>query len=169
MIVDGDVGYRRRIAHELQGLGFDASSVGSVDGALDIISESAPAYAVIDLQPGKTCGLDVVVALAKKRPSARSVVLTAYSSFTTAVLAIKLGAADYLTKPVAFDRLRDVLLDVSPKGLPEAPDVMSAPRVRWEHVHRVYELCDRNVSETARRLAMHRRTLQRMLSKHAPR
>ena len=114
-------------------------------------------------------GLDVVSALSEARPEARAIMLTGYGNLTTAVTAVKLGAIDYLSKPADTDEIYDALMAQAGEQ-PEPPEnPMSADRVKWEHIHRVYELCDRNVSETARRLNMHRRTLQRILAKRAPR
>ena len=123
---------------------------------------------MVDLRLEDGNGLDVVEALHKKRPDARAVVLTGYGNIATAVTAVKLGAVDYLSKPADADDVINALLATgeAPPAPPENP--MSADRVRWEHIQRVYELCDRNVSETARRLNMHRRTLQRILAKRAP-
>ena len=129
----------------------------------------APAFAVIDLKLGDGSGLDVMRALKAKRPDARGIILTGYGAIATAVIAVKLGAFDYLAKPVNADEIVAVLMAerADPVDTPEHP--MSADRVRWEHIQRVYESCERNVSETARQLNMHRRTLQRILGKRAPR
>ncbi|MGB8840081.1 MAG: response regulator, partial [Aliidongia sp.] len=128
-----------------------------------------PAFAVVDLRLGDGSGLDIVSAIRTARPNARIVMLTGYGNIATAVAAVKAGALDYLPKPADADAVERALLTRS-DGLPPPPeDPMSADRVRWEHIQRVFEQCDRNVSETARRLKMHRRTLQRILSKHAPR
>ena len=129
---------------------------------------SAPGYAVVDLRLGDGNGLDVIQALHQARPEARAVVLTGYGNIATAVTAVKLGAIDYLAKPADADAVYGALVaDTDARtALPENP--MSADRVRWEHIQRVFELCNRNVSETARRLNMHRRTLQRILAKRAP-
>ena len=114
--------------------------------------------------------MDVVEALRAKRPDARIVVLTGYGAIATAVAAVKIGATDYLSKPADADEVVNALLQGTDGALPQLPEnPMSADRVRWEHIQRVYEQCDRNVSETARRLTMHRRTLQRILAKRSPR
>jgi two-component system response regulator RegA len=127
-----------------------------------------PAFAVVDMRLGDGNGLDVISALKKRRPDARGIVLTGYGNIATAVTAVKLGAVDYMSKPADADDIAAALL--VPEGRkPEPPEnPMSADRVRWEHIQRIYELCGRNVSETARRLNMHRRTLQRILAKRAP-
>jgi two-component system response regulator RegA len=149
--------------------GFTVTSCDSVSEGLAQISKSAPAFAVVDLRLGDGNGLDVVSALKQQRPDARAIVLTGYGNIATAVTAVKMGAVDYLSKPADADDVVAALLaiDNDKSELPNNP--MSADRVRWEHIQRIYEMCNRNVSETARRLNMHRRTLQRILAKRAPR
>ena len=128
-----------------------------------------PAYAVVDLRLEDGNGLDVVELLRERRPDCRIVVLTGYGAIATAVAAVKSGAIDYLSKPADANEVTNALL-ARGEHLPPPPDnPMSADRVRWEHIQRVYEMCERNVSETARRLNMHRRTLQRILAKRSPR
>jgi two-component system response regulator RegA len=114
-------------------------------------------------------GLDVIAKLKDRRPDARAIVLTGYGNIATAVNAVKSGAIDYLAKPADADDVVAALLASGDKKPDPPENPMSADRVRWEHIQRVYELCGRNVSETARRLNMHRRTLQRILAKRAPR
>ncbi|MBU1279089.1 MAG: ActR/PrrA/RegA family redox response regulator transcription factor, partial [Alphaproteobacteria bacterium] len=134
-----------------------------------IATARPPAYAVVDLRLEDGNGLDVVEVLREKRPDSRIVVLTGYGAIATAVAAVKIGATDYLSKPADANDIVNALL-ANGDALPPPPEnPMSADRVRWEHIQRVYELCDRNVSETARRLNMHRRTLQRILAKRSPR
>ena len=133
------------------------------------MKKSAPAYAVVDLRLDDGNGLEVIEALHNARPDARVVVLTGYGNIATAVTAVKLGAIDYLAKPADADDVIDALSRPRQLQPPPPENPMSADRVRWEHIQRVYELCNRNVSETARRLNMHRRTLQRILAKRAPR
>jgi two-component system response regulator RegA len=133
------------------------------------VDKAAPAYAVVDMRLADGSGLDVISALKERRPSARAIVLTGYGNIATAVNAIKLGAIDYLAKPADADDVVAALLAVDGKRAVPPAHPMSADRVRWEHIQRIYELCGRNVSETARRLNMHRRTLQRILAKRAPR
>jgi two-component system response regulator RegA len=148
--------------------GFDPVMAETVAEGLAIARSRPPAYAVVDLRLEDGNGLDVVEALREVRPDSRVVVLTGYGAIATAVAAVKIGAVDYLSKPADADDVEKALLsrnDVKPEP-PENP--MSADRVRWEHIQRVFELCDRNVSETARRLNMHRRTLQRILAKRSP-
>ena len=134
-----------------------------------IATARPPAYAVCDLRLGDGTGLDVVEALRERRPDARIVVLTGYGAIATAVAAVKIGATDYLSKPADANDITNALLAREDELPPPPEHPMSADRVRWEHIQRVYELCDRNVSETARRLNMHRRTLQRILAKRSPR
>ena len=149
--------------------GFIVTTADSVASGVAAASENPPAFAVVDLRLGDGRGLDIVTALRKARPAARIIMLTGYGNIATAVAAVKAGAIDYLPKPADADAVEAALLAGEDRP-PEPPeDPMSADRVRWEHIQRVFELCDRNVSETARRLKMHRRTLQRILSKHAPR
>jgi two-component system response regulator RegA len=169
LLVDDDRAFLTRLERAMVKRGFDVRIADSVAGGLAAVNEAAPAYAVVDLRLEDGNGLDVVAALHQKRPDARAVVLTGYGNIATAVTAVKLGAVDYLSKPADADDVINALL-VTGEGPPQPPEnPMSADRVRWEHIQRVYELCDRNVSETARRLNMHRRTLQRILAKRAPR
>jgi two-component system response regulator RegA len=170
LIVDDDEAFRRRLARAMEKRGFDPVLMAeSVAEGLSVTRQSPPAFAVIDLRLEDGNGLDVVEALRETRPDSRIVVLTGYGAIATAVAAVKIGATDYLSKPADADDVEAALLsrqDDKPAP-PENP--MSADRVRWEHIQRVFELCDRNVSETARRLNMHRRTLQRILAKRSPR
>ena len=146
-----------------------ARAAESVAAGLAQVKSNPPAYAVIDMRLGDGNGLDIISELKLRRPEARGVILTGYGNIATAVTAVKMGAFDYLAKPADADDIDAALRSITPDHaqLPENP--MSADRVRWEHIQRVYELCGRNVSETARRLSMHRRTLQRILAKRAPR
>jgi two-component system, response regulator RegA len=168
LLVDDDKAFLTRLERAMEKRGFDVRSADTVAAGLSAVEAAPPAFAVVDLRLEDGNGLDVVDALHKKRPDARAVVLTGYGNIATAVTAVKLGAVDYLSKPADADDVINALLATgeAPPAPPENP--MSADRVRWEHIQRVYELCDRNVSETARRLNMHRRTLQRILAKRAP-
>ena len=169
LLVDDDKAFLTRLERAMDKRGFEVRIAGSVAEGLAAVEASAPAYAVVDLRLEDGNGLDVVAALHQKRADARAVVLTGYGNIATAVTAVKLGAVDYLSKPADADDVINALLATG-EGPPQPPEnPMSADRVRWEHIQRVYELCDRNVSETARRLNMHRRTLQRILAKRAPR
>ena len=168
LLVDDDKAFLTRLERAMEKRGFDVRIADTVAGGLAAVEAPPPAYAVVDLRLEDGNGLDVVAALHQKRRDARAVVLTGYGNIATAVTAVKLGAVDYLSKPADADDVINALLATGdePPEPPENP--MSADRVRWEHIQRVYELCDRNVSETARRLNMHRRTLQRILAKRAP-
>jgi len=169
LIVDDDAPLCQRLARAMERRGFIVSTAEGVAGGIAAATADAPAFAVVDLRLGDGSGLDIVGALRRARPGARIVMLTGYGNIATAVAAVKAGAVDYLPKPADADAVERALLALE-DGTPQPPeDPMSADRVRWEHIQRVFELCDRNVSETARRLKMHRRTLQRILSKHAPR
>jgi len=168
LLMDDDESFLRRLAKAMEKRGFEVETAESVAGGRAIATARPPAYAVCDLRLEDGNGLDVVEVIREKRPDSRIVVLTGYGAIATAVAAVKIGATDYLSKPAdANDIISALLADGS--DLPEPPEnPMSADRVRWEHIQRVYELCDRNVSETARRLSMHRRTLQRILAKRSP-
>lgn len=169
LIADDDMPFRTRLARAMESRGFAVATAESVAVALALLKKGAPAFAVIDLRLGEGNGLDVVDALHKERPEARAIVLTGYGNIATAVAAVKFGAVDYLSKPADADDVIRALI-ARPGLKPTPPDnPMSADRVRWEHIQRVYELCGQNVSETARRLNMHRRTLQRILAKRSPR
>ena len=169
LIVDDDNTFLTRLCRSMETRGFTVTAAHSVAEGLAAISEGAPAFAVIDMRLADGNGLDVIRELKAKRPDARGIILTGYGNIVTAVTAVKLGAFDYLAKPVDADEIFNALMATrhDKAELPENP--MSADRVRWEHIQRIYELCGRNVSETARRLNMHRRTLQRILAKKAPR
>jgi two-component system response regulator RegA len=169
LIVDDDKQFLQRLARAMEGRGFAVSIAESVSDGLAEVERAAPAFAVVDMRLGDGSGLDVISALKQRRPDARAIVLTGYGNIATAVNAVKLGAVDYLAKPADADDVVAALLAIEGEK-PQLPDhPMSADRVRWEHIQRIYELCGRNVSETARRLNMHRRTLQRILAKRAPR
>jgi len=169
LLLDHDRTCRRRIGIGLASRGFEPIEVESVKGALAAVAHTAPPFAVIDTHLPEGSGLKVVEALRSARPDARVIVLTDYGSIASAVRAAKAGAADYLSKPANADVVSKALLAEASDDMPEPPaDPISASRVRWEHIQRVFELCEHNVSETARRLRMHRRTLQRILGKKAP-
>jgi two-component system response regulator RegA len=169
LLVDDDEPFLRRLARAMEKRGFEVETAESVAGGKAIATARPPAYAVVDLRLDDGNGLDVVEVLREKRPDSRVIVLTGYGAIATAVAAVKIGATDYLSKPADANDITNALL-AQPDTLPPPPEnPMSADRVRWEHIQRVYELCDRNVSETARRLNMHRRTLQRILAKRSPR
>jgi two-component system, response regulator RegA len=162
LIVDSERNFVSRFSREMEQRGYRVAVVESAKEGIEVIQSSPPAYAVVDLKLGDGSGLDVISALSKKRPDARGIIVTA-------VAAVKLGAADYLAKPADVEEIDRALRADGPLTMPPPENPMSPDRVRWEHIQRVYEQCGRNVSETARRLSMHRRTLQRILAKRAPR
>ena len=171
LVLDDDAPLRNRLGRALEHRGFDVRMAGSVAEAISEVKASPPAFAVLDLRLEDGTGLKVVEAIQLARPDAKVIMLTGYGNIATAVQAVKAGAIDYLPKPADADDVMHALLMArdarSGASPPENP--MSADRVRWEHIQRIYEMCGNNVSETARRLNMHRRTLQRILSKRAPR
>jgi two-component system response regulator RegA len=170
LLLDDDLALRTRLGRALETRGFEVTLAGSVAEAVAAVNASAPAFAVLDLRLGDGSGLAVVDVLRNARPDARIIMLTGYGNIATAVAAVKAGAIDYLAKPADADDVVKALMVLPGADSPDPPDnPMSADRVRWEHIQRVYELCGQNVSETARRLGMHRRTLQRILVKRAPR
>src|SRR5690554_1443569 len=168
LLVDDDQPFLNRLERAMDKRGFIVSVADSVAAGLAAVKAGPPAFAVVDLRLEDGNGLEVVSALHEKRPDARAVVLTGYGNIATAVTAVKLGAVDYLAKPSDADQIEAALLATGGEKADPPENPMSADRVRWEHIQRVYELCDRNVSETARRLNMHRRTLQRIFAKRAP-
>ncbi|QFU10131.1 Photosynthetic apparatus regulatory protein RegA [Rhodobacteraceae bacterium THAF1] len=169
LLVDDDEPFLKRLARAMEKRGFAVETAESVADGRAQAMRKTPAYAVIDLRLADGNGLDIVETIRAKREDARIVVLTGYGAIATAVAAVKIGATDYLSKPADANQITAALM-ANGEDLPPPPEnPMSADRVRWEHIQRIYEQCDRNVSETARRLSMHRRTLQRILSKRSPR
>lgn len=168
LLVDDDRPFLHRLGRAMEMRGFQVEMAESVQDGIACVHRHAPAFAVIDLKLDDGNGLDVIQAIRDKREDTHMVVLTGYGNIASAVNAVKLGAVDYLSKPADADDIFAALTRQAGNkaAVPENP--MSADRVRWEHIQRVYEMCDRNVSETARRLNMHRRTLQRILAKRAP-
>ncbi len=168
LIVDDDNPFRERLARAMKKKGFVVTQAESVKKGLDSLKLTKPAFAVVDLRLNDGSGLEVVKEIQNLNTHSRIIVLTGYGNISTAVTAIKHGAIDYLAKPADADDVEKALL-ADPKSKAQPPEnPMTADRVKWEHIHRVFELCNRNVSETARRLKMHRRTLQRILSKRSP-
>ena len=168
LIVEDDKPFLERLARGMESRGFAVTTAQSVAEGLAHIRNDPPKFAVIDMRLGDGNGLEVMAALKQRCPEARAIILTGYGNIATAVTAVKVGAVDYLAKPADTDDVLAALL-AQKGGKAEPPEnPMSADRVRWEHIQRIYELCNRNVSETARRLNMHRRTLQRILAKRAP-
>jgi two-component system, response regulator RegA len=169
LLLDDDTAFRNRLARALDARGFVVTAVSSVTEALAAIETAPCAFGVMDMRLEDGNGLKAVEALHEKRPDARVIMLTGYGNIATAVAAVKSGAIDYLAKPADADDVVKALLAYEDKPASPPDNPMSADRVRWEHIQRIYALCEHNVSETARRLNMHRRTLQRILAKKAPR
>ena len=169
LIVDDDLPFRERLTRSMEKKGFDVISSPGFKDSLTKMSENNFDFAVVDMRLEDGSGLELVKEIQKISPQTKSLLLTGYGNIATAVAAIKSGAIDYLPKPAEIDQIYDALTN-SKEILPPPPEnPMTADRIRWEHIQRVFILCKRNVSETARRLRMHRRTLQRILNKHAPR
>ena len=168
LIVDDDNPFRDRLARAMEKKGFLVSQAEGVEKGIDLIKSKKPAFAVVDLRLGDGNGLEVVKELQVSNSNCKIIMLTGYGNIPTAVAAIKQGAIDYLAKPADADDVEKALLADPNKKAQPPENPMSADRIKWEHIHRVFELCNRNVSETARRLKMHRRTLQRILSKRSP-
>jgi len=169
LICDDDSPFRDRLSRAMAKKGFQVTQAESVEAAINYIKNSPPGFAVVDLRLNDGSGIDIVNAIRETKKKSRVIMLTGYGNLSTAVAAVKAGAIDYMAKPIDADEVESALL--APEGVKAKPpeNPMSADRVKWEHIHRVFELCNRNVSETARRLKMHRRTLQRILSKRSPR
>ena len=168
-IIDDDEPFVRRLSKAMEKRGFIVSHALNISDGKKLVKFDPPAFAVVDLKLNDGNGLEVVEQIRKVRPDSKIIVLTGYGAIATAVAAVKIGATDYLAKPADANDITNALLANSGERPPPPENPMSADRVRWEHIHRVFELCNRNVSETARRLNMHRRTLQRILAKRSPR
>ena len=166
--VDDDNPFRDRLSRAMQKKGFVVTQAESIKQGINVAKNNPPAFAVIDLRLNDGNGLEVVKEIQKIKKNSKIVLLTGYGNIPTAVAAVKAGAIDYITKPADADDVENALLALPESKAKPPENTMSADRVKWEHIHRVFELCDRNVSETARRLRMHRRTLQRILSKRSP-
>ena len=168
LIVDDDNPLRDRLARAMEKKGFKVSQAESVQKGISLVKNAPPAFAVVDLRLGDGSGLEIIKEIQKLKKDSRMVMLTGYGNIPTAVAAVKAGAIDYIPKPADADDVENALLALPESKAIPPKNPMSADRVKWEHIHRVFELCNRNVSETARRLKMHRRTLQRILSKRSP-
>ena len=169
VIVDDDFPFRERLSQSMIKKGFNVESFANSNDTIKRIKNKKFDYAIVDMRLIDGSGLELIEIIKKFNPKTKSLLLTGYGNIATAVAAIKSGAIDYLPKPAEIDQIYDALTS-STKILPPPPkNPMTADRIRWEHIQRVFIQCDRNVSETARRLRMHRRTLQRILNKHAPR
>tara|TARA_B100001057_G_scaffold431165_1_gene458411 strand:+ start:4899 stop:5426 length:528 start_codon:yes stop_codon:yes gene_type:complete len=169
LIVDDDLPFRERLSRSMEKKGFDVESSPNFKESINMVTNYTFDFAVVDMRLEDGSGLELVKQIQKISPNTKSLLLTGYGNIATAVAAIKSGAIDYLPKPAEVDQIYDALTN-SKEILPPPPEnPMTADRIRWEHIQRVFIQCNRNVSETARRLRMHRRTLQRILNKHAPR
>ena len=168
LIVDDDNPLRDRLARAMKKKGFEVTQAENVKMGISQAKSTPPAFAVVDLRLGDGSGLTVVKEIRKFKKNSRIVMLTGYGNIPTAVAAVKAGAIDYIPKPADADDVENALLASGEARAVPPENPMSADRVKWEHINRVFELCNRNVSETARRLKMHRRTLQRILSKRSP-
>ena len=168
LIVDDDNPFRERLSRSMEKKGFKVSQAEGVKKGIEVVKIEKPAFAVVDLRLNDGNGLEVVKEIQNSNSESRIIMLTGYGNIPTTVAAIKEGAIDYLSKPADADDVEKALLAGQKKQAEPPENPMSADRVKWEHIHRVFELCNRNVSETARRLRMHRRTLQRILSKKSP-
>lgn len=171
LIVDDDDTFAHVLARALSSRGFAVQTAGDADSAVMVARKQRPAFCVLDLKLGENNGLRLVPELKAIVPDMRILLLTGYASIATAVEAIKRGAHDYLAKPVDADAVARALLEPDTTlANDEGPEPPEAPlplrRLEWEHIQRVLVECDGNISETARRLGMHRRTLQRKLAKH---
>jgi len=168
LVVDDDFPFRERLSRSMEKKGFNVESYSSPNETIERINEKKFDYAIIDMRLDNSSGLELIKKIKEISPETKSLLLTGYGNIATAVAAIKYGAVDYLPKPAEIDQIYDALTS-SKEILPPPPEnPMTADRIRWEHIQRVFIQCERNVSETARRLRMHRRTLQRILNKHAP-
>ena len=169
LVVDDDRPFLNRLARAMETRGFEVDTAETRAEAMKLVKAAAPDFAVVDMRLGDGNGLDVIERIREVNPDCKAIILTGYGNIATAVTAVKMGAIDYLSKPADADDVFAALTRDAGERAKPPENPMSADRVRWEHILRVYELCDRNVSETARRLNMHRRTLQRILAKRAPR
>ena len=168
LVVDDDSSLLGHLCRQMERKGFTATPASTLLEATRAIDRKRFTHAIIDLKLEDDNGLDIVATLQKKQPQCRIVMLTGFGNIVTAVAAVKAGALDYLPKPADPDAIYDALMHKGWTLPPPPDDPMSIARLRWEHIQRIYEQCGHNVSETARRLKLHRRTLQRILSKHAP-
>jgi len=168
IIIDDDTPFRERLSRSMEKKGFEVESYGKAKEAKIRLIDKEFDYAIVDMRLEDGSGLEIIKSIKSSSPNTKSLLLTGYGNIATAVAAIKSGAIDYLPKPAEVEQIYDALTS-SKETLPPPPEnPMTADRVRWEHIQRVFIQCNRNVSETARRLRMHRRTLQRILNKHAP-
>ena len=168
IIVDDDTPFRERLSRSMEKKGFFVETSSNYKDGLKSCCDKNFDYAIVDMRLGDGSGLELIKQIMEVSPTTKSLLLTGYGNIATAVAAIKTGAIDYLPKPAEVDQIYDALTNADEVLPPPPENPMTADRIRWEHIQRVFILCKRNVSETARRLRMHRRTLQRILNKHAP-
>ena len=169
IIVDDDTPFRERLGKSMEKKGFFVETISNYNDCMKRCSEEYFDYAIVDMRLEDGSGLELIKKIKEISPTTKSLLLTGYGNIATAVAAIKTGAIDYLPKPAEIDQIYKALTNTDEILPPPPENPMTADRIRWEHIQRVFILCNRNVSETARRLRMHRRTLQRILNKHAPR
>ncbi|HEY7117170.1 MAG TPA: response regulator [Tepidisphaeraceae bacterium] len=172
LVVDDDASFRTRLVKALASRGYQAHGAATVDEAVDVAREVKPDAAVVDLRmPGGKSGLDLVPELVKRHPGVQIVVLTGYGSIATAVEAVRAGAINYLSKPLDADQIL-AAFETDGEGHANNTDAVEATpslaRVEWEHIQRILTDCDGNISLAARKLGIHRRSLQRKLSKLPP-
>ena len=169
LLVDDEAPLRKNLVRALEREGFEVATAGGLREAYEAVGDFTPEFAVLDLNLQDGYGMELVAHLQELRPGVRIVILTGYDSIASSLVALKAGVVGYFAKPVKAEQVVASLLGQGEEAEEPAERPMSADRVRWEHIQRVFEQCNRNVSETARRLNMHRRTLQRILNKRAPR
>lgn len=171
LLVDDDAPLRERLARALRERGIDVTTASSYDEAVAAAQRDSPELAVVDLRmPGRS-GLELVRTLAEIDPQTRVVVLTGYGSIATAIEALRLGAKYYLPKPADADEILAAFARAEAPPLSSLENDFSTPslaRAEWEHINRVLTDCGGNISEAARRLGVHRRSLQRKLQKYPP-
>lgn len=168
LIVDGDEPFRFRLSRILSQRNFEVKSAGTLQDATRTIYLFSPDYILMDIKLSDGNGLEYIGKIKNIDPKINVIIATSYASIATTVEAMKAGAFDYIPKPLDEDLLVRIMMDLKPSQNIEALTPMSPDRVRWEHIQRIFSECNRNVSLTARCLKMHRRTLQRILTKRAP-
>jgi two-component system response regulator RegA len=169
LVVDDDAAFRTRLVKALGARGYKAQGAGSVDEALDVARDLHPDAAVVDLKmPGGKSGLDLVPDLVARHPGVQVVVLTGYGSIATAVEAVRKGAINYLSKPADADQILAAFETETENNNDSTEGTPSLARVEWEHIQRILSDCDGNISLAARKLGIHRRSLQRKLGKLPP-
>lgn len=169
LVVDDDQRFRDRLCRACQRRGYETLAAADFDEGLRAFNDHRPEMAVVDLRMPDRSGLELIREAVKVSPASRIVVLTGYGSIATAIEAVKLGAVSYLTKPADADEIIKAFADENEEGIAAEFTPPSLARLEWEHINRVMADCDNNISEAARRLGLHRRTLQRKLQKFPPR